>query len=67
MDTWAWDGKSWSVIATSGPPGRAVHALAYDETLAALILFGGADRMRTLSDLWRYSSDGWTRLEAKSR
>jgi hypothetical protein len=59
-DTLAWDGKNWAQVATAGPPGRSVHALAYDPEAKKLILFGGANP-DLLGDLWEFESRKWTK------
>ena len=50
------------MVAADGPPGRTVHGLAYDESRGALVLFGGAERMSVLDDLWQLADGAWKRL-----
>ena len=41
-DTWAWDGKSWTRVAASGPPARGGKpGLAFDGHRRRVVLFGG--------------------------
>ena len=40
-ETWEWDGMSWTLAATTGPPPRRGHAMTYDSTRAMCVLFGG--------------------------
>ena len=60
-DTWAWNGKAWSKIADEGPPGRSVHALAYDEKRGVLVMYGGAGPGE-LDDLWELDGSKWSRI-----
>jgi hypothetical protein len=57
--TWEWDGKDWKEIKTSvAPAGRILHAMAYDEKLGKVILYGGQNSSGNLADLWEW--DGTT-------
>jgi hypothetical protein len=49
------------VLAEDGPPGRTVHALAFDEARGATLLFGGSAGVRVEGDLWELAGR-WTRL-----
>lgn len=40
-DTWQWDGQKWTLLADSGPPARAFHAMAYDDNCDRIVLHGG--------------------------
>lgn len=53
-DTWAWDGATWTPLA-SMPVGRHRHALAYDRATGELVAFGGLDgsmEPKILDDTW---------------
>jgi N-acetylneuraminic acid mutarotase len=57
-DTWMFDfaERSWSPAATIGdsPSARAGHALVYDSSDTAVVLFGGSDGIGAyFNDLWR--------------
>ena len=60
-----------TIWQTNPPPGRCLHAFAYDSDQNQFLLFGGVDsRSGTiLNDLWRMSLQNgralWTRLEPK--
>jgi len=44
IETWAWDGTSWTQFAATvpiGPAPRASASLAYDQDTHSLVLFGG--------------------------
>jgi hypothetical protein len=64
-DTWAWDGYNWTRIANSHtPPARCCSAMAYDQTLRKILLYGGWDsRTNTfLNDLWLWDGKDWTEI-----
>jgi hypothetical protein len=52
-DTWEWDGTSWTRVTIDGPYRRKAHAMAYNESAGAIVLFGGSFGYgRELSDTW---------------
>lgn len=41
-DTWVWDGVNWTQkFPATSPPGRHLHAMAYDDARTQIALFGG--------------------------
>jgi O-antigen/teichoic acid export membrane protein len=69
-DTWLFDPatRTWRDVTPAGPPpGRELHAMAYDEANGVVILAGGrgADGA-VLSDTWVWSTPAraWRRLAA---
>jgi len=61
--TWEWDGKDWEKIKTPlAPTGRILHAMAYDEAHAKIILYGGQNANGSLADLWEWDGLTWHRL-----
>lgn len=56
-DTWEWDGSTWTLMATTGPPGRISHAMAYDSQRGRTVLFGGDP---ITSDTWEWNGSTWT-------
>jgi hypothetical protein len=63
--TWEFDGTDWAQITTAhSPPPRESFRLAYDESRAAVILFGGTLPKTTgpLDDTWSYDGTDWTEL-----
>jgi len=61
--TWEWDGRDWTEIKTSvTPAGRILHAMAYDEKLGKVILYGGQNTSGNLADLWEWDGTTWHRL-----
>jgi len=67
-DTWGWDGTSWRLLATDGPPARKWPAMAYDEVRDEVILFGGLSGIgRTrppFGDTWRWTGSAWCEAKA---
>ena len=61
-DTWLWNGTTWQAATpASAPPPRRDGALAWDEPLGRLVLFGGrADA--ELSDTWAWDGTSWSPL-----
>lgn len=60
-DTWEWDGAGWRRRAQSGPEARNGAAMAYDEHLGRVVLFGGSGGPR--SDTWTWDGRRWEQLE----
>lgn len=66
-DTWQWDGSSWAAASSEvSPPGRTLHALAYDASRERVFLFGGAGESETgptyLADSWEWDGTVWREL-----
>jgi hypothetical protein len=71
-ETWEWDGRVWTRVATAGPPPRDHHAMTYDARRGQVVLFGGGrqqpngeyDRSNLwLTDLWSWDGVRWTELQ----
>jgi hypothetical protein len=60
-DTWLYDGSAWVRLLTDGPR-RGRHRLVHDAATHAVLLYGGRDPNQPVTDLWRLSDSGWTRL-----
>jgi hypothetical protein len=61
-DTWEWDGTTWSLKATEGPPPRAYHALGYDESRGVIVLYGGGGpSYKAFGDTWEWDGTSWVR------
>jgi hypothetical protein len=60
-DTWEWDGVSWTLRAASSAPGRrSRHAMAYDETSGAVVMFGGeVPGSVKAGDTWTWNGASW--------
>jgi hypothetical protein len=66
-DTWEWDGERWALVATEGPPGRALYGLAYDTARERVVLFGGTSVLApdapSFGDTWEWDGAHWARVE----
>jgi hypothetical protein len=65
-DTWLYTpGGQLTPAGQSGPkpPARKQAAMAYDPAVGKVILHGGNDGARTLSDTWVWNGQVWERLE----
>jgi len=60
-DTWEWDGKRWTKMATTGPSPRNGAAMAYDQDRNRVVLFGGPGPS---SETWEWDGQRWTQLQA---
>ncbi|MHC1765338.1 MAG: CARDB domain-containing protein [Verrucomicrobiia bacterium] len=59
-DTWAWTGDKWNLVASTGPPARQSHAMAYDERCDRVVLFGGGPTAGTAKDdTWEWNRTNW--------
>jgi hypothetical protein len=61
-DTWAWNGTSWTLLATSGPSARDEHKMIWDAARQRIVLFGGRGDGSNdfLGDLWEWDGTTWT-------
>jgi hypothetical protein len=61
--TWEWDGQDWIEIDTPiSPTARYLHAMAYNEKLGTIVMYGGKNSSGDLADLWEYDGSNWRRL-----
>lgn len=60
--TYEWDGVSWEVVASGGPPERGAAALVYDPAGERCLLFGGYSSQGARKDLWSWDGTSWTQL-----
>ena len=62
---WRWDGRSWTVLDSSGPPVRNLGGVAYDSQRDRIVLFGGSYSQDLVYDeTWEWSpSSGWIRRD----
>ncbi len=63
---WGWDGNTWSLLASDGPPGRRDAELGYDAARRQVILYGGRriedGRPQALTDTWAWDGARWHEL-----
>lgn len=61
-ETFEWDGASWTVRATSGPPGRAQPTMTYDANRGVCVMFGGQiSGTGPVDEHWEWDGTNWTR------
>src|SRR5439155_8527211 len=61
QDTWTFDGTIWTEqTAAPAPPGRGGHAMTFDPTRGAVVMFGGRSVMTTRSDTWEWNGAQWS-------
>lgn len=61
-ETLEWNGSSWTVKATGGPPERGAAAFVYDPIAQRCLLFGGYSSQGARKDLWSWNGSTWTQL-----
>jgi hypothetical protein len=69
-DTWAYSGgcwRQWQMKTGQGPSPRCGHALVFDESLQAVVLFGGIDNNdQPLGDTWVFDGRSWRQVLRES-
>ncbi|HEY2466316.1 MAG TPA: hypothetical protein VGI45_00570 [Terracidiphilus sp.] len=60
-DTWEWDGHGWKRVAVDGPSPRNSAAMAYDDRLHEVILFGGPGPS---NETWAWDGRRWKQLDS---
>ncbi|MEO8621703.1 MAG: kelch repeat-containing protein [bacterium] len=61
VDTWLWDGKSWSTVTGAGPSSREEPLMVYDSKRRRVLLHGGGP---TFNDTWEWNGSTWRLLDA---
>lgn len=58
--TWEYDGTTWQEIEKAGGPKSQWHAMAYDASRGATVLFGGVDEEgKPIEGMWIYDGQMW--------
>jgi hypothetical protein len=58
--TWAWNGLKWTLKSPQVcPPGRILHAMAYDERRRRVVMYGGGTLGIPGSDTWEWDGEDW--------
>lgn len=60
--TWTWDGATWTRVATTGPPARTEHVMAYDTRRGVAVLTGGYNGNGALDDTWEWDGQTWNQV-----
>lgn len=63
IDTWAWDGSTWSLIDSTSTPPRLHGSMIFDHDRDALLLFGGFGSSGRESSVWIRENDSWAPSE----
>jgi hypothetical protein len=62
---WAWDGTTWTRLATDGPSPRHEASMTYDAGRGRVVLYGGRSGAfpteAVLSDTWEWDGSAWSR------
>jgi hypothetical protein len=60
-DTWEWDGKQWTQVATTGPTPRNGAAICFDSARGVAVLFGGNGPS---NETWEWDGRQWRQAPA---
>jgi len=61
-DAWAWDGTTWTPVASPPPPRRGAAA-GYDPIRNQLVMFGGYYNGDSFGDTWLEHGGVWTEVQ----
>lgn len=59
IDTWEWDGETWTLVDAAGPGPRIHGAIAYDARRGAIVVHGGAGEESLRDDTWQWDGAAW--------
>lgn len=64
--TWSWDGATWTLLATSGPPPRGGYAITYDSARDRVVLFTNraSTTETTPNETWEWDGTSWSLVAA---
>ncbi|MEZ6035981.1 MAG: hypothetical protein R3F29_00780 [Planctomycetota bacterium] len=64
LQTWEWDGSTWSMRASGGLPARQAFKLVFDVAHNQTLLFGGNQGGNPgFADLWAWNGSSWSLLQ----
>lgn len=67
-DTFEWTGSAWEPKdPTARPPGRELHAMAWDASTQRMLLFGGFNLNTALGDTWSWDGNNWVAAQPPQR
>jgi hypothetical protein len=59
---WGWNGTSWKLLDSLGPPIRNLAGVAYDIRRSVIVMHGGtASRDLNYGETWEWGSGGWVK------
>jgi hypothetical protein len=61
-DTWEWDGSDWTQVASTGPPARRLHGMAFHAGSGKTTVFGGFYAGTNFNDTWEWDGSSWTQV-----
>ena len=67
-DTWAWDGRTWTLLTQQGP-GEFAAGFAMDSDRGVAVLhggFGNGSPRPALGDTWEWDGQTWKRVSSNS-
>ena len=64
-ETWEWNGGSWKLATTSGPPPRGTHRLTYNQQTQRVMLVGGWGPDGQFNDTWSWDGKRWRQEEVQ--
>jgi hypothetical protein len=67
QDTLAYDGTTWTTVASSGPSPRAEAAMTYDPARQRVLLFGGRGVSGISDETWVWDGATWMQLFPATR
>jgi hypothetical protein len=60
-ETWTYDGTTWTMESpATSPPAYMVTAMAYDQAIRRIVLFGAMSAGTVTGDTWTYDGTTWT-------
>lgn len=63
LQTWTWDGSSWSRQPVIGLPARQQFGFTFDSARGRAVLYGGFHRTNGyLADTWEWDGTGWAQV-----
>jgi hypothetical protein len=64
--TWTWNGSNWQELHPPvSPSPRTGAALAYDDMLRQVVLYGGVTEKGLSSETWTWNGSNWQELASK--
>ncbi|MDQ6739827.1 MAG: fibronectin type III domain-containing protein, partial [Actinomycetota bacterium] len=67
VDTWIWNGTTWTKGPTAGPAKRFDASAGYNAANSTTVLFGGYNGSAYLQDTWTWNGTVWTSLNPATK
>jgi hypothetical protein len=63
-ETWAWNGQKWTLLSPGVcPPGRILHAMAFDAGRRRVVMYGGGSLSVPGADTWEWDGENWKKAD----